>query len=108
MKIGLIIAAIVVLATLLAWLGGADPLTPGNWSGRASEAITPWRTSLMLCRWGFWGLLWWRWEPVGQWLFNVDEDAAAQRTQWSTMRHRMLGAIVVVEALILFNTITGG
>jgi hypothetical protein len=91
---------------LVAWWLDADPLAAGNWSGQANEAIKPWRSVLMICRWGFWGLLWWRWEQVGQRLFR-GEPEGAQQAQWATMRNRMLGGVVVVEAIILFSTVTG-
>ena len=110
MKTVLLIAVTIVLTTMVAWLLGADPLSAGHWSGQANETIRPWRTILMVCRWGLWCGLWWRWEQVGQQLFKTDtetEGVTALHTQWSAMRNRMMGAIVVVEAIILLNTITG-
>jgi hypothetical protein len=110
-SMGLILLAIIgliVIATVVAWLLGADPLAPGNWSGRANGAIGPWRTVLMLVRWAVWGLVWWRWEPMGQRLFRGNtEVATAQRRQWASMRKRMMGGIAVVELIILLSTITG-
>lgn len=111
-RMGLILLAIIgliVVITVIAWLLGSDQLAPGNWSGRANEAIDPWRTVLMLVRWALWVLLWWRWEQVGQRLFlGNTETAGAQRQQWAGMRKRMMGGIAVVEVIILFSTITGG
>ena len=108
MKTLLSIAVTMVLVTVAAWLFGADPLSAGDWSGQANEAIRPRRTILMICRWGLWCLLWWRWERVGQRLFKTElEGITAQRAQWSRMRNRMMGGIAVVEAIILLNSITG-
>ena len=105
----LAIIGVIAVATVIAWLLGTDPLAPGNWSGRANEAIGPWRRVLMLVRWALWGLLWWRWEKVGQRLFRgTTEIADAQRKLWAGMRKRMMGGIAVVEVIILFSTITGG
>ena len=103
------IIGVIVLATVIAWLSGVDPLAPGNWSGRANEALGPWRTVLMLVRWALWMLLWWRWDQIGQRLFRGNTEIAdAQRHQWAGMRKRMMGGIAVVEVFILFSTITGG
>jgi len=108
-RILLAIIGVIAVATVIAWLLGADPLTPGNWSGRANEAIGPWRKVLMLVRWALWGSLWWRWEQVGQRLFRGNTEIAdAQRHQWAGMRKRMMGGIAVVEVIILYSTITGG
>ena len=105
----LMTGGVIGLITVVAWLLGADPLTPGNWSGRANEAIRPWRTGLMLLRWLLWGLLWWRWDQVGQRLFRGEPDVvAAQRQQWAGMRKRMMGGIALVELIILLSTVTGG
>ena len=110
-SMGLILLAIIgviVVATAIAWLLGADPLVPGNWSGRANEAIGPWRTILMLTRWALWCLFWWRWEQVGNRLFRGELEAdTAQRQQWAGMRKRMMGGIAVVEVIILISTMTG-
>ena len=104
----LAIIGVIVVVTVIAWLLGTDPLVPGNWSGRANEAIGPWRTILMLTRWALWCLLWWRWEQVGQRLFRGGtEVVAAQRQQWAGMRRRMMGGIAVVEVIILISTMTG-
>ena len=102
--------AVIGLVTLLAWLLGVDPMTPGNWSGRANEAIRPWRLGLMLLllRWMVWCALWWRWEQVGQRLFRGNSDVvAAQRKHWAGMRKRMLGGIAVVEFIIVLGKLTG-
>ena len=108
MKTLFLIAVTIILVTVVAWLLGADPLSAGDWSGQASEAIRPWRTGLMIGRWGLWCVLWWRWESLGQRLFKAEAGGnTAQRAQWSRMRHRMMGGIAVVEAIILFSTITG-
>jgi hypothetical protein len=106
MKTLLIIVAVIFAVTLLAWWFSADPLAVGNWSGQANEAIKPWRTVLMISRWGLWCLLWWRWERVGQRLFT-GEPEGAQRAQWTRMRNRMMGGIAVVEVIIVFSTMTG-
>lgn len=98
-----------VVITLLAWCLGADPLTPGNWSGTADEAIKPWWILLMLVRWVLWWLLWLYWNWVGKRLFRGEtEKAVAQRDQWQSMRHRLLGGIAVVEGAILFSHLAGG
>ena len=98
-----------VVITWLAWWFGADPLTPGNWSGTANETIKPWRFLLMLARWGLWWLLWLRWEWMGECLFSGQMDkAVAQQRQWQSMRHRPLGGIAFVEGAILFSQLAGG
>ena len=108
MKTLFLIAVTMVLVTIVAWLLGVDPLRAGDWSGQANEAIRPWRTRLMIGRWGLWCVLWWRWEWVGQHLFKAEAgDNTAQRAQWSRMRNRMMGGITVVEAIILFSAISG-
>ena len=108
MKTLFLIAVTIILVTVVAWLLGADPLSAGDWSGQANEAIRPWRTILMVCRWGLWCLLWWRWESLGQRLIKGEPGGiAAQRAQWSRMRNRMMGGIAVVEAIIVFSNITG-
>ena len=108
MKTLLIIAVTMVLVTIVAWLLGVDPLSAGDWSGQANEAIRPWRTGLMIGRWGLWCVLWWQWDSVGKYLFKAEAGGnTAQRAQWSRMRHRMMGGIAVVEAIILFSTISG-
>lgn len=105
----LTILGVIVVVTGIAWLMGTDPLAPGNWSGQANEAIGPWRFTLMVFRWALWALLWWRWNAVGRRLFRGDSEVRiAQRQQWSRMRKRMMGAIAIVETLILISTITGG
>tara|TARA_R110001592_G_scaffold254129_3_gene517473 strand:+ start:18742 stop:19095 length:354 start_codon:yes stop_codon:yes gene_type:complete len=97
-----------VALTLLAWWLGADPLTPGDWSGTANETIKPWRFLLMLGRWVLWCLLWLRWTWTGECLFSGDtEKAVAQRDQWQSMRHRLLGGIAFVELTILFSHLAG-
>ena len=100
----LLIAAVTVGVTLVAWLLGADPLTAGHVTGNAKAAIHPWRWGLMLARWAFWGLLWYRWAWIGTRLFRGDTE----RAQWQAMRPRMLGGIAVVEGIILFSVVTGG
>lgn len=98
-----------VVITLLAWWLGADPLTPGNWSGTANETIKPWRLLLMLGRWALWWLLWLRWTWMGECFFRGETDKGiAQRDQWQSMRHRLLGGIAVVEMAILFSQLAGG
>ena len=108
MKTLLMIVATIIGITVVAWLLGAESLVAGNWSGQVSEAnevIKPWRTLLMMCRWALWCLLWWRWEYLGERLFNREADIATiQRAQWTKMRSRMMGGIAVVEAIILFST----
>ena len=112
-KTGLVVLAAILcglfVTTLLAWLLGVDPLTPGNWTGQAASTIKPWRTGLMVVRWAVWCLLWWRWDWAGERLFWGDSpQSAVQRVQWGPMRHRMLGGIALVEALTLFSKLTGG
>ena len=105
----IMVLGVICLLTVVAWLLGADPLAPGNWSGQANEAIKPWRSVLMVCRWVMWCLLWWRWEQVGHWLFRGEPSIAeAQREQWGRMRNRMMGGIAAVESVILFSNIAGG
>ncbi len=108
MLILLAIIGAVVITTGIAWMLDADPRAPGNWGGRANEAIGPWRIALMMGRWVLWVLLWWRWEQVGQWLFRGDKEVrASQRQYWSGMRKRMMGGIAVVEFIILISNLTG-
>jgi len=105
----LLIAAGIVSITWFAWLLGADPLSPGNASGAANEAIQPWRLVIMLGRWIVWIAIWWQWVWLGGKMFRGGtERASAQRDQWNVMRHRMMGGIAIVEAIILFSNVTGG
>ncbi len=98
----------IVLFTLAIWWMGADPTALGRWSAEAHAAIRPWRGLLTGIRWVLWGLLWWHWERVGSWLLRGSPEVMeAQRHQWSIMRNRMIGAMALVEALILLNNVTG-
>ena len=100
----LLIVAGLLAITVIAWLSGVDPLAVGNWSGRASEALHPWRGVLTLVRWVLWGALWYRWAWLGTQVFRGDStQATAQRRQWLALRNRLLGGIAVVEGLILLS-----
>ena len=105
----LLTAAGVVGLTVIAWLWGADPLAAGNWSGRASQMIRPWQWVLTSVRWALWGLVWYRWAWIGARVFGGDSPkATAQRRQWQSLRHRLVGGIAGVEGLILLSDAAGG
>lgn len=105
----LLIVAITIGITWLAWLVGTDPFAPGNATGTANAAIQPWRIPLMLGRWGLWCVVWYQWHWIGEKLFKGDSDHdKAKRNQWHSMRNRMMGGIVIVEVIILFSDLTGG
>ena len=104
----LLIVAGVLGVTGLAWLLGADPLAAGNWSGRASETIRPWRWVLTSVRWALWLLVWYRWAWIGARVFRGDSpQKTAQRQQWQSLRHRLVGGIAGVEGLILLSAVAG-
>ena len=105
----LLLAGGLVVVTWLAWVSGADPLSPGNASGVANDAIRPWRPVLMIGRWVLWCVIWIQWSWIGDRLFHDEsEDTVDIRHQWVLMRSRMMGGIAVVELLILFSNVTGG
>lgn len=104
----LALVGVIVITTGIAWMAGADPLTPGNWTGEVNDAIGPWRITLTLVRWGLWCALWWYWERAGQWLFRGEgESRSTQRQYWSGMRNRMMGGLAAVEVIILISHLLG-
>lgn len=105
----LLIVAILFAATVLAWLWGADPLVAGDWSGSASQMIRPWRWVLTSLRWALWCVVWSRWAWIGARVFGGDSpQKTAQRQQWHSLRHRLVGGIAGVEGLILLSAVAGG
>ena len=63
----------------------------------------------MFGRWILWATIWFQWAWIGKKLLGGDSDQGkAKRNQWLSMRHRMMGGIAIVEAIILFSYLTGG
>lgn len=102
-RIALVIA-IVLVALWGLWRMGAGPVVLGEGALYTAAAIEPYRWWLSAARWVGWAVLWWAWDKVGLWLYRGDpEHQGIWQVAWMARRTRMMGAIALLEGLILIN-----
>ncbi len=98
------VAFVLLLLTLAAYDRGLDPSRPAMALGNVAELTAPWAVPLQLLRCGLWGLVWWKWEWVGNRWFRAGESSEAMEA-WSNSRPAVIATLALVEGMIVLRQV---